>query len=60
MGGTPPATLSDFFMNKMEKDVVIPLKPKFYSRYVDTLITEERKTNQMSYLKGRTNNTIQI
>ena len=35
MSGTPSVTLLDHFMNKMEKDVVIPLKPKFYCRYVD-------------------------
>ena len=35
MGGTLPVVLSDCFMNKMEKDVVIPFKPKFYKRFVD-------------------------
>ena len=30
MGGTLSVTLSDCFMNKMEKDVVIPLKPKSF------------------------------
>ena len=35
MGGTLSVTLSDCFMNKMEKDVGIPLKPKFHCRDVD-------------------------
>ena len=35
MGDTLSVTLLDCFMNKMEKDVVIPFKPKFYCRYVD-------------------------
>ena len=30
MGGTLPVVLLDCFMNKIERDVVIPLKPKFY------------------------------
>ena len=54
MGGTPPVTLSDFFMNKMEKDVVIPLKPKFYSRYVDDT-NNRRKKNQPDELFERKN-----
>ena len=32
MGGTLSVTLSDCFMNKIEKYVVIPLKPNFYCR----------------------------
>ena len=32
MGGTLSVTLSDCFVNKIEKDVVIPLKPNFYCR----------------------------
>ena len=35
MGHTLSVTLSDCSMNKREKDVVIPLKLKFYCRYVD-------------------------
>ena len=52
MGGTPPVTLSDCFMKKMEKDVVIPLKRKFYCRYVgDT--NNKRKKNQPDELFER-------
>ena len=46
MGGTLPVTLSDCFINKMEKDVVIPLKPKFYYRYVDDTYNRRNK-NQL-------------
>ena len=35
MGGALSVVLSDCFMNKMEKDIVIPFKPKFYKRFVD-------------------------
>ena len=45
MGGTFSVVLSDCFMNKMEKDVVIPLKPKFYKRFVDD-IHRRRKRNE--------------
>ena len=43
MGGTLSVTLLDIFMNKMEKDVVIPLKPKFYRRYVDDTYNRRKK-----------------
>ena len=44
MGGTLSVVLSDYFMNKMEKDAVIPFKPKFYKRFVD--IYRRRKRNE--------------
>ena len=30
MGGTLSVTISDYFMNKMERVIVLSLKPKFY------------------------------
>ena len=33
MGGTLSVTLSDCFMNKMEKGIILPLKLKFYRRF---------------------------
>ena len=45
MGGTPSVTLLDHFMNKMEKYVVIPLKPKFYCRYVDDAFNRRNKNH---------------
>ena len=45
MGGTLSVVLSDYFMNKMEKDAVIPFKPKFYKRFVDD-IYRRRKRNE--------------
>ena len=44
MGGTLSVVLSDYFMNKMEKDAVIPFKPKFYKRFFD--IYRRRKRNE--------------
>ena len=37
MGGTLSVVLSDRFMNDLEKDVVIPFKPKFYKRIFDAI-----------------------
>ena len=37
MGGKLSVILSYCFMNKMEKNVVIPLKPKFYKQFVDDI-----------------------
>ena len=52
MGSTLSVTLSDCFMNKMEKD---SLSPSNRSSIVDmptTNITEKTKINLMSYYKG--------
>ena len=34
---TLPVTFSDIYMVKMENDVVIPLKPIFYRRFIDDI-----------------------
>ena len=54
MGGTLPVVLSDCFMNKMEKDVVILFKPKFYKRFVDD-IYRRRKRNEPDELFDKMN-----
>ena len=43
MGGPLSVTLSDIYFLKMEIDVVRPLKPLFYSRYVDDIYNRRRK-----------------
>ena len=43
MGGTLSVILSDCFMNKMKMDIVLPLKPKFYRRFVDDTYRRRRK-----------------
>ena len=50
MGDALSAVLSDCFMNKMERDVVILLKPKFYKRFVDDIYRQRKEMNQMNYL----------
>ena len=41
-------------MNKMERDVVFPLKPKFYQRFVDD-IYRRRKRNEPDELFDKMN-----
>ena len=43
MGGTLSVILSDCFMNKMERDIILPLKPKFYRRFVDDTYMRREK-----------------
>ena len=44
VGGTPSViTLSDCFMNKIERYVVMPLKPKFYRRLIDDTYRRRKK-----------------
>ena len=43
MGGSISVVFSDFFMCKMEDDVVIPIKPIFYKRYVDDSYVRKKK-----------------
>ena len=43
VGGTLSVILSDCFMNKMERDIVLPLKPKFYRRFVDDTYRKRKK-----------------
>ena len=37
MGGPLPVTLSDVHMIRMKTDVVVPIRPIFYRRYVDDI-----------------------
>ena len=43
MGGPLSVTFSDIFMIKMENDIVIPMKPIFYRRYVDDIYSRRKK-----------------
>ena len=54
MGGILSMVLSDCFMNKMEKDVVIPLRQEFYKRFVDD-IYRRRKRNEPDELFDKMN-----
>lgn len=43
MGGPVSVVLSGCFMCKMENEIVVPLKPKFYRRYVDDTYNRRKK-----------------
>ena len=43
MGGPLSVIMSNIFMTKLEKDVVIPTNPKLYKRYVDDIIARRKK-----------------
>ena len=43
MGGPLSKTLSDIFMNKLERDVVVPRNPPLYRRYVDDSFNRRKK-----------------
>jgi len=46
MGGPLSVTLSDIYMVKLENDIVVPLKPKFYRRYVDDIYNRRKKNTE--------------
>ncbi|XP_066925101.1 uncharacterized protein [Clytia hemisphaerica] len=49
MGGPLSVTLANIFLTKMETEIVKSIKPPFYKRYVDNIITR-RKINEPDYL----------
>ena len=43
MGGAISGVMSDIHVNRLEKELVMPLKPKFYESYIDDTITMRKK-----------------
>ena len=43
MGGPLSVVFSNIFLTKLENDIIKPLKPKFYRRFVDDVINRRRK-----------------
>ena len=43
MGGPISVVLSNIFMNKMERDIVIPIAPNLCKRYVDDIFAKRMK-----------------
>ena len=66
MRGTLSVILSDCFMNKMERDIILPLKPKFYRRFVDDTYRRRKKNepgelfSEMNFYHPNINLTIEI
>ena len=54
MVGTLSVFLLDCFMNKMKRDVFIPLKPKLHKRFVEN-ISRRRKRNEPGALFHKIN-----
>ena len=54
MGGPASVVFAGCFMNKVERDVIIPSKPKFHKRYVDDTYNR-RKRNQPDILLEKLN-----
>ena len=50
MGGAISVIMSGIHMNRLEKEPVMPLKPKFYKRYVDDTITKRKKNTNFDEL----------
>ena len=55
MGGPLSITLADIHLIRTENDVVKPLKPLFYKRYVDDIYSR-RKKNYTDQLYHELNN----
>ena len=45
LGGTISVILSDCLMNKMERDIVLPLKSKLYRQFVDDTFRRRKKSD---------------
>ena len=55
MGGPFSVTFSSIYLTKLEKDKVKPLKPKFYRRYVDDVISRRLKNTRDSLFEKLNN-----
>ena len=55
MGGPLSVTFSNIYLTKLEKDQVKPLKPKFYFRFVDDLISRRLKNTHDSLFENLNN-----
>ena len=51
MGGLMSAVFSVIYLSKMEEDIVAPMKPHFYKRYVDNTYIRRKKNKPDSYFK---------
>ena len=51
MGGLISVVFADIFMCKMEDDVVAPIKPIFYKRYVDDIYIRRKKNTKNQFFE---------
>ena len=52
MGGPLSVIMADIFMVKMENDIVKPMNPLFYKRYLDDIIYRRKIENEDRFLKS--------
>ena len=50
MGGPLSVTLSDIYMKKMEKDIVVPTKSVFCRRFGDDIYNRRKKEHRINYI----------
>ena len=50
MGGTISVIMSAIHLNRLEKERVMLLKPKFYKRFVNKTITKRKKNTDIDEL----------
>jgi len=55
MGGPLSVTFAGCFMNKMEQEIVVPIQPKLYKRYVDDIYVRRKKNVQDELFKKLNN-----
>ena len=60
MGGTISVIMSGIHLNRLEKERVMLLKPKFYKRFVNKTITKRKKNTDIDELFQNMNSTIRI
>ena len=60
MGGTISVIMSGIHLNRLEKERVMLLKPKFYKRFVNKTTTKRKKNTDIDELFQNMNSTIRI
>ena len=55
MSGPLSVTLADIHMNRIETDVVVPLRPIFYKRYMDDIYNRRQKNTVDNLYDGLNN-----
>ena len=55
MGGLLSVTFSNIYLTKLEKDQVKPIKPNFYCRFVNDVISRQVKNTHDSFFEHLNN-----
>ena len=60
MGGGISVIMSGIHINRLEKERVMPLKPKFYKRCVDDIITKRKKNTDIELFQNMNSHHLNI